>query len=180
MCQHQEGASCPTSQSQFVCCTLEIFCNKLYSWLVCHRYRMFLDVFIGFSQLASVSHLEFNLTKQIIDVFFASTRNSCSMSVVQVALDCTKFVMLILHGSNLTCGGNRDIATGTVFRRLVAKTLARQFGLVVEASCVPFEFALSTRAGVDCVGHTIKAATGRQPADDCAVRGRRWERMTTF
>ena len=32
-------------------------------------------------------------------------------------------------------GGIRGIATGTVFRRLVAKTLARQFGPVVEASC---------------------------------------------
>ena len=163
MCQYQGGASCPTSQSQFVCSTLEIFCNKLYSWLVCHRYRKFLDVFIGFSQLASVSPLEFNLTKQIIDVFFASTRNSCPMNVVQVALDCNKFVMMILHGSNFTCGGNRDIATGTVFRRLVSKTLARQFGPVVEASCVPFQVALSTRAGVDCVGHTIRAATDDNP-----------------
>ena len=60
-------------------------------------------------------------------------------------------------------GGNRDIATGTVFRRLVAKTLARQFGPVVEASCAPFQVALSTRAGVDCVGHTIKAATDDNP-----------------
>ena len=56
-------------------------------------------------------------------------------------------------------GGIRGIATGTVFRRLVAKTLARQFGTAVEAACAPFQFALSTRAGVDCVGHTVKAAT---------------------
>ena len=45
-------------------------------------------------------------------------------------------------------GGVRGIATGTSFRRLVAKkTLARQFGPVVEATCSPFQFALSTRAG---------------------------------
>ena len=60
-------------------------------------------------------------------------------------------------------GGIRGIATGTVFRRLVAKTLARQFGPVVEESCAPFQFALSTRAGVDCVGHTIRAATDDNP-----------------
>ena len=60
-------------------------------------------------------------------------------------------------------GGIRGIAAGTVFRRLVAKTLARQFGPVVEASCAPFQFGLSTRAGVDCVGHTIRAATDDNP-----------------
>ena len=49
-------------------------------------------------------------------------------------------------------GGVRGIATGTSFRRLVAKTLAKQFGKTVEAACAPFQFALSTRAGVDCVG----------------------------
>ena len=36
------------------------------------------------------------------------------------------------------------IATGTSFRRLVAKTLARQFGAAAEATCAPFQFALST------------------------------------
>ena len=51
------------------------------------------------------------------------------------------------------------LATGTSFRRLVARTLARQFGKAVEASCAPFQFALSTRAGTDCVGHAIRAVT---------------------
>ena len=53
-------------------------------------------------------------------------------------------------------GGVRGIATGTSFRRLVAKTLAHQFVEVVESTCAPFQFALSTRAGTDCVGHTIR------------------------
>ena len=56
-------------------------------------------------------------------------------------------------------GGVRGIATGTAFRRLVAKTLARQFGKDVEEARSPFKFALSTRAGVDCVGHTVRAVT---------------------
>ena len=42
-------------------------------------------------------------------------------------------------------------AAGTSFRRLVARMLARQFGKAVEATCAPFQFALSTRAGTDCV-----------------------------
>ena len=60
-------------------------------------------------------------------------------------------------------GGVRGIATGSSFRRLVAKTLARQFGKAVEATCSPFRFALSTRAGTDCVGHAVRTATDRDP-----------------
>ena len=56
-------------------------------------------------------------------------------------------------------GGVRVIATGTSFGRLVAKTLARQFGAAVEATCATFQFAFSTRAGVDCVGHAVRVAT---------------------
>ena len=40
-------------------------------------------------------------------------------------------------------GGIRGIATGSSFRRLVGKSLARQFGAVVEQVCAPFQFALS-------------------------------------
>ena len=48
-------------------------------------------------------------------------------------------------------GGVRGIATGTAFRRLVARTLARQFGGEIEGACAPYQFALSMRAGTDCV-----------------------------
>ena len=56
-------------------------------------------------------------------------------------------------------GGVRGIAIGTSFRRLVARTLSRQFMRDVEKTCAPFQFALSMRAGTDCVGHTVRAAT---------------------
>ena len=49
-------------------------------------------------------------------------------------------------------GGVRGIVVGTALRRLVARTLARQFGPEIEAACAPFQFALSTRAGTDCHG----------------------------
>ena len=64
-------------------------------------------------------------------------------------------------------GGVRGIATGTSFCRLVAKSLARQFGKAVEAACAPFQFALSTRAGTDCVGHAIRAMAYANP--ECTV-----------
>ena len=37
----------------------------------------------------------------------------------------------------------------------------------MEAVCAPFQFALSTRAGTDCVGHTIRAMTDVDP--ECTV-----------
>ena len=61
-------------------------------------------------------------------------------------------------------GGVRGIATGCTFRRLVARTLAKQFVKVFEAACSPFQYALSTRAGTDCVGHMLRAATDGDPS----------------
>ena len=60
-------------------------------------------------------------------------------------------------------GSTRGIATGTTFRRLVARTLARQFGPAFEQACAPHQFALSTRAGTDCVGHLVRFLTDSSP-----------------
>ena len=56
-------------------------------------------------------------------------------------------------------GGIRGIATGCSFRRLVARTLAKQFAEDFEQECSPFQYALSTRVGTDCVGHLLRAVT---------------------
>ena len=47
---------------------------------------------------------------------------------------------------------------------LVARTLAKQFAQEFEKECAPFQYALSTRAGTDCVGHMLRAATDRDPS----------------
>ena len=60
-------------------------------------------------------------------------------------------------------GGVRGIATGCSLRRLTARTLAKQFAKDFESECAPFQFALSTRAGTDCVGHLLRAATDVNP-----------------
>ena len=60
-------------------------------------------------------------------------------------------------------GRVRGIATGTAFRRTVASCLARVVGKEVEAACAPFQYALSTRAGTECVGHMFRAATDLNP-----------------
>ena len=41
----------------------------------------------------------------------------------------------------------------------MARTLAKQFMKEFEEECSPFQFALSTRAGADCVGHVVRAST---------------------
>ena len=66
-------------------------------------------------------------------------------------------------------GGVRGIATGTSFRRLVAKCLARRFGKAVESACAPFQFPLPTRAGTDGVGHVVRVLTDENPHGDCVV-----------
>ena len=60
-------------------------------------------------------------------------------------------------------GGIRGIATGCTLWRLVARALAKQFMKAFEKECAPFQYALSTRGGTDCVGHILRAATGQPP-----------------
>ena len=77
-------------------------------------------------------------------------------------------VLTALMSARLTAlskkdGGVRGIASGCSLRRLVARTLAKQFGAEFEARCSPFQCALSTRAGTDCVGHMLRAATDASP-----------------
>ena len=45
------------------------------------------------------------------------------------------FMLASMTAAQKKDGSVRGIATGTSFRRLVAKTLARQFGSAVEATC---------------------------------------------
>ena len=54
-------------------------------------------------------------------------------------------------------GGIRGIVVGDVFRRLVARTLAQQFGPQVECATHPFQYALSNRASTECVAHMVRS-----------------------
>ena len=56
-------------------------------------------------------------------------------------------------------GGVRGIVVGDVVRRLVARTMAQQFGPQAEGATHPFQYALSTRAGTECVAHVVQALT---------------------
>ena len=56
-------------------------------------------------------------------------------------------------------GGVRGIVAGDILRRIVARTIAQQIGKEVEEATAPYQFALSTRAGTECVGHALQAKT---------------------
>ena len=101
----------------------------------------------------------------------ASGPGGCTNEVLRVCLEDPEVLQLLsaaaedfTRGTAPLCATRAfTMATMTTFRRLVAKTLARQFSKVVEATCSPFQLALSTRAGVDCVGHAVRAATNMDP-----------------
>ena len=56
-------------------------------------------------------------------------------------------------------GSVRGIVASDVFRRLVARTMAQQLGPAIERATSPFQYALSTRAGTECIAHAIQALT---------------------
>ena len=60
-------------------------------------------------------------------------------------------------------GGVRGIVAGDVIRRLTARTIAQQLGKAVEACTAPFQCALSTKAGCECIPHTLQALCELNP-----------------
>ena len=56
-------------------------------------------------------------------------------------------------------GRVRGIVTGDVVRRLVARTMAQQLGKAVEAATSPHQYALSTKAGCECIAHILQGLT---------------------
>ena len=67
-------------------------------------------------------------------------------------------------------GGVRGMATGDVFRRLVSRVLARVFADVFGAAARPYQFALQTRAGTDCLASLLRAAVELDHRHSCVSR----------
>ena len=61
-------------------------------------------------------------------------------------------------------GGVRGIVVGDILRRLVAKTLAQELSSHFEAATAPFQYALTTRSGCECVAHAVQALTDADPS----------------
>ena len=60
-------------------------------------------------------------------------------------------------------GRIRGIVTGDTFRRGVARTMAQQCAKKFEEACMPFQYALSTRAGTDCVARVVRSMMELDP-----------------
>ena len=60
-------------------------------------------------------------------------------------------------------GGVRGIVVGDIVRRLVARTMVKQVSKQVEAATAPFQYALSTKAGCECVAHILQCVTDEDP-----------------
>ena len=61
-------------------------------------------------------------------------------------------------------GRIRGIVSGEVVRRLVSRTIAQQVSKAVEAGTAPFQCALSTKAGSECVAHALQALCELDPS----------------
>ena len=60
-------------------------------------------------------------------------------------------------------GGVREIVVGDIIRRLVARTISKQISEKVEVATAPFQNALKTKAGCECVAHVLQTLTDLDP-----------------
>ena len=60
-------------------------------------------------------------------------------------------------------GGVREIVVGDILRRLVARTIAKHISEKVEVATAPFQYALETKAGCECVAHVLQTLTDLDP-----------------
>ena len=56
-------------------------------------------------------------------------------------------------------GGVRGIIAGDMIRRLVARTMSQQLSKAVERATSPFQYALTTPSGGECIAHALQAIT---------------------
>ena len=56
-------------------------------------------------------------------------------------------------------GGVRGTVVGDVIRRLVARTMSQQLATAVERAKAPFQYALTTKSGAECIAHALQTLT---------------------
>ena len=60
-------------------------------------------------------------------------------------------------------GGVRGIVAGDIVRRLVARTMSQQLMDAVQQATAPFQCAMTTKAGCECISHVLQALTELNP-----------------
>ena len=61
-------------------------------------------------------------------------------------------------------GKIRGIVAGDVVRRLVARTMSQQLMDTVQQATAPFQCAMATKAGCECISHVLQALTELNPS----------------
>ena len=56
-------------------------------------------------------------------------------------------------------GGVRGIVVGDIVRRLVACTMSQQMMEEVQSATAPFQYAMSTKGGCECIAHALQGLT---------------------
>ena len=92
------------------------------------------------------------------------TRRFFSRAAQDLATQVPLDVLTLLRMGRLTAlekpgGGVRGIVCGDILRRLFARTIAQSITPVVEAETSPFQYALTTKSGGECVAHDIQSLT---------------------
>ena len=60
-------------------------------------------------------------------------------------------------------GGVRGIVAGDAIRRLVSRTIAQQLGPAVEKATAPHQYAMTTKAGCECIAHVLQSVCESNP-----------------
>ena len=60
-------------------------------------------------------------------------------------------------------GKVRGIVAGSILRRLVCKSVAKQYAGALMAATAPYQFALQTRAGTEALAHILQYVTEKDP-----------------
>ena len=55
------------------------------------------------------------------------------------------------------------IVAGDIVRKLVARTMSQQLMEAVQAATAPFQYAMSTKSGCECIAHALQGLTEMDP-----------------
>ena len=69
-------------------------------------------------------------------------------------------------------GGVRGIVAGDIVRRLVARTMSQQLMDAVQQATAPFQYAMATKAGCECISHVLQSTHRVEPQCYNIVSGR--------
>ena len=92
---------------------------------------------------------------RILHLLFRASESLAAAQVPQSTVDVLKLGRIT--ALQKARGGVRGIVAGDIVRRLVSRTMAQQSGPEVERATAPFQYAMRTRAGCECVAHSASS-----------------------